>query len=191
MSNYDALLNVPPAARMDRRDAVLESALVTFAQFGYRKASMEEVAQAAHISRPGLYFLFASKEELFRAAVTHALNSDLLAIEEILKDEARPLRVRLLEAFDRWAGRYIGQMTRDITIVIEDNPDLLGPIVESAPRHFAELITEAVSAETLEGGRARAVAQTLVSTSIGIKHQVEDRATYLQRLEVALDLLVR
>jgi len=58
----------------DRRDAVLASALVTFARFGYRKTSMEEVARAAHISRPGLYFLFSSKELLFRAAVTRSLN---------------------------------------------------------------------------------------------------------------------
>lgn len=192
MSNDEAHLDVPSAISTDRREVVLESALLTFAQFGYRKASMETVAQAAHISRPGLYFLFSSKEELFRTAVAHVLDADLLAIEGILKDAARPLPARLLEAFDRWAGRYIGPMTRDITVVIEDNPDLLGKMVESAPQRFAELITHAVAAETTEAGpaKASAVAQTLISASIGIKHQVEERTTYLQRLEVAIDLLV-
>jgi AcrR family transcriptional regulator len=192
MRNDEARLDVPSAIRTDRREVVLESALLTFAHFGYRKASMEAVARAAHISRPGLYFLFSSKEELFRTAVTHALDVDLLAIDGILKDAARPLPARLLEAFDRWAGRYIGPMTRDITVVIEDNPDLLGTIVESAPQHFAELIKDAVAAETTEAGmsRAWAVAQTLISASIGIKHQVKERTTYLQRLEVAIDLLV-
>ena len=73
MSSDEALLDVPSAIRTERRALVLESALLTFARFGYRKTSMEAVAQAAHISRPGLYFLFSSKEELFRAAVTQAL----------------------------------------------------------------------------------------------------------------------
>ena len=193
MGNDEALLEVPSAIRTDRRELVLESALLTFARFGYRKTSMESVAQAAHISRPGLYFLFSSKEELFRAAVTQALDADMLAIDGILNDDAHPLPVRILEAFDRWAGRYIGPMTRDIATVIEDNPELLGPIAESAPQRFAELLTSALSAKTTDTrpSRASAVAQTLISASIGIKHQVEDRTTYRQRLQVAIDLLVR
>src|SRR4051795_10175821 len=98
------------AAETDRRDAVLESALLTFARHGYRKTSMEEVARTARISRPGLYFLFASKPELFRAAVTRALEQDLAAAEAILADTGKPLRERLIAAFDRWAGRYVGPL---------------------------------------------------------------------------------
>jgi AcrR family transcriptional regulator len=177
-------------AETDRQAAVLESALVTFARFGYRKTSMEEVARAAHISRPGLYFLFTSKETLFRAAVTQALERDVAAVERVLTDAARPLRERLLEAFDQWAGRYIGPLSRDITVVIEDNPDLLGSITETMPRRFEALITDALSADSGRRSAPR-VAQTMISTSIGIKHQVASRKVYLERLEVALDLLVR
>jgi AcrR family transcriptional regulator len=182
----------PPssAADTDRRTMVLNSAMVTFARFGYRKTSMEEVARAAHISRPGLYFLFSSKETLFRAAVTQALERDVTAVGQILADTGRPLQERLVEAFDQWAGRYIGPLTRDVAVVIEDNPDLLGEIVETTPRHFEELLTAAIA---VESGREAAplVAQTMISTSIGLKHQAASREFYLERLEVAIDLLVR
>lgn len=169
---------------------VLDSAMVTFARFGYRKTSMEEVARAAHISRPGLYFLFSSKETLFRAAVTQALERDITAIERVLADTGRPLPERLVEAFDQWAGRYIGPLTRDVSVVIEDNPDLLGEIAETTPRRFEELITQAIA---VESGREAAplVAQTMISASIGLKHQAAAREFYLERLEVAIDLLVR
>ena len=82
-------------------------------------------------------------------------------------------------------------MTRDITVVIEDNPDLLGSITESAPLRFAELITHAI-AEPTKGRQkqASAVAQTLLSASIGIKHQVQDRSTYLKRLGAAISVLL-
>lgn len=196
-SAYAAVMNRPRVSRPSstvadtpRRDAVLDSALVTFARFGYRKTSMEEVARAAHISRPGLYFLFTSKDDLFRAAVTRSLEADIAAVERVLADTARPLTERLLESFDRWAGRYIGQLTRDVASVIEDNPDLLGTIVETTPRRFGELITAAIAADQ-ERGQPNCVAQTLISTSIGIKHQVDTRDAYLQRLEVAIDLLLR
>lgn len=173
----------------DRRDSVLESALVTFARFGYRKTSMEEVARAAHISRPGLYFLFTSKEVLFRAAVTRSLELDIVAVERVLADTDRPLPERLLESFDWWAGRYIGPLTRDIASVIDDNPDLLATILETAPRRFEGLITGAIAVEKGPGSAPR-VAKTLISTSIGIKHQVGTRDAYLERLKVAVDLLM-
>jgi AcrR family transcriptional regulator len=172
-----------------RQDAVLDSALRTFARHGYRKASMEEVARAARISRPGLYFLFESKEALFRAAVERALGEDLAAAEQVLADTGRPLHGRLLDAFDRWAGRYVGPMSRDVAGVIEENPDLLGPIVETAPRRFEELVTDAIAEEV---GRASAVdvARTLISASVGVKYQVQTREAYLERLSIAIGLLV-
>src|SRR5689334_327352 len=107
MSSPDA--GPPPSTGTDtdRRTLVLDSAMVTFARFGYRKTSMEEVARAADISRPGLYFLFSSKETLFRAAVTQALERDIAAVERVLADTGRPLPERLVEAFDQWAGRYV------------------------------------------------------------------------------------
>jgi AcrR family transcriptional regulator len=169
---------------------VLESAMATFARFGYRKTSMEEVARAAHISRPGLYFLFSSKETLFRAAVAQALERDITAVEHVLADTGRPLPERLLEAFDQWAGRYIGPLARDVSVVIEDNPDLLGEIAETPPRRFEELITEAIAVESGREEAAPLVAQTMISTSIGLKHQAPSREFYLERLEVAINLLV-
>jgi len=174
-----------PDVETSRRAAVLESALLTFARHGYRKTSMEEVARAAGISRPGLYFLFSSKQELFRAAVTWALEQDLAEAERILADGAKPLRERLVGAFDRWAGRYVGPMSRDVPVVIEQNPDLLGPIARTAPKRFEELVVAAVGGETAAG-----VAQTLISASVGLKHQVETREAYLRRMTTAVDLLV-
>jgi AcrR family transcriptional regulator len=180
-----AVSDAPDTADTGRRDAVLESALLTFARHGYRKTSMDEVARSARISRPGLYFLFSSKQELFRAAVTRALEQDLAAAGEILADTGKPLRGRLIGAFDRWAGRYTGPMSRDIPVVIEQNPELLGSIVGTAPKRFEELVVAA-----LGGAAAAGVAQTLISASIGVKHQVETREAYLARMTTAVALLV-
>ncbi len=177
-------------AASDRRASVLDAALLTFARFNYRKTSMDEVARAADISRPGLYYLFTSKETLFRAAVTQALQRDIAAVERVLADGDRPLRERVLDAFDLWAGRYIGPLTSDVALVIEDNPALLGTIVDTVPRRFQELLTAAIA---VQSGRKSAVpvARTLISASIGIKHQVSVRGTYIERMHVAIDLLVR
>jgi AcrR family transcriptional regulator len=175
-----------------RREHVLDAALLTFARYGYRKASMDDVARAADISRPGLYFYFASKQDLFRAAVVRALDGDVAAAERALADTGRPLRDRLIEAFDHWTGRYIGPITRDIAIVIESNPDLLGPVIAEYPVRFAGLVTNALTAAVPadHAGLASDVAQTLLSTATGIKHQASTREEFLARMTTAVGLLL-
>ena len=51
------------------RDRILESAAKAFAQYGFRLASMELVAQQCGLTRQALYHHFDSKEALFRAVV--------------------------------------------------------------------------------------------------------------------------
>lgn len=175
-----------------RRQHVLDTALLIFARYGYRKASMEDVARAADISRPGLYLHFPSKQALFRAAVTDALDRDVAAAERILADTARPLRERLIDAFDRWAGRYVGPLAQDVAVVIESNPDLLGPLVAAYPGRFAALVTDALAAAIAaeHGNMAHDVARALLSLAYGIKHETNTREEFLARMTIGIDLLL-
>lgn len=173
-----------------RRNRVLVAALDTFVHYGYRKTSMEDVARTADISRPGLYLLFGSKQELFTAAVTHALDESLAAVAPILADPTRPVRDRLLDAFDQWTGRYIGAISREATAIADEYSDLLGPAVTEYPARFAGLLDAALTESPDTSSRSKAITQTLISTSIGIKHQVSTRAAFLERLAVAVDLIL-
>jgi AcrR family transcriptional regulator len=175
-----------------RRKHVLKVALNTFARYGYRKTSMDDVARAADISRPGLYFLFSSKENLFRAAVIDALDGDLDTASRVLADAERPLRNRLIEAFDLWTGRYIGSMATEVAVLIDTNPALLGPIVTAYPQRFVEMITNALAGvlPTRRKGIAGDMARTLQSTAAGIKYEVATRAEFVARMTVAIDLFL-
>jgi AcrR family transcriptional regulator len=170
-----------------RRDAVLEAAMATFARFGYRKTSMQDVAREARISRPGLYFLFATKAGLFRSAAERAVTLDLAAAEGALAELEQPLGERVVAAFDSWAGRYVGA-PHDVAAVLDDNPDLVGPVVQQAPLRF-----EAILEATLrQGGSAKptALARTLTSVSIGLKHQMPTREDYRTHMTEAVQLLI-
>jgi AcrR family transcriptional regulator len=171
-----------------RRRSVLESALETFSRFGYRKTSMDDVAKAAHISRPGLYFLFESKPALFREAIEHALDRDIGLIAQQLHDSDLPLAERVIAAFDLWAGSYIGPLTGEVAALSDADPAVFGSILDAAPRQFEERVAGAISRTHPADGAART--RTLISASIGIKHQVRSRADYVERLEVAVGLLL-
>ena len=61
----------------ERRDDILEAALVEFAERGLHGASTEEIAKRAGISQPYVFRLFGSKKDLFKATVTRCLRETL------------------------------------------------------------------------------------------------------------------
>jgi AcrR family transcriptional regulator len=67
------LVTVPELTEV-RRDHFMRAAIVCFARYGYRRTSMDTIAQAADVSRPALYQYYRNKEEVFRAAVQWGLD---------------------------------------------------------------------------------------------------------------------
>lgn len=55
-----------------RREPILNAALAVFARYGFKRASMEDIAREAGVSRPSVYLHFANKAAVFRE-LAHAL----------------------------------------------------------------------------------------------------------------------
>ena len=62
------MTEVSSTKREERIDHILRSAIPVFAQRGYRRTSMQLLAEASGISRPALYQYFADRSELFLSA---------------------------------------------------------------------------------------------------------------------------
>ncbi|MDX8343565.1 TetR/AcrR family transcriptional regulator [Rossellomorea sp. YZS02] len=56
---------------MDKRNAILESAVDLFAQHGYNQTSMQQIADSVGISKGSLYTIFQSKEDLIISIYEH------------------------------------------------------------------------------------------------------------------------
>lgn len=176
-----------------RREVVLGAALEVFVRQGYRKTSMDDVARAARISRPGLYFLFESKQQLFAAAINRALELDLAAAAGALEDGSRPLGERLLEAFDTWSGRYLGAAGGELSAFAQAHRDVLGAIPAQASHRFHDLVTAAVvsAGPAQDNERSEAIASTLIAAATGLKHQATSPQTFHDDLATAIALLLR
>ncbi|MGW7284689.1 TetR/AcrR family transcriptional regulator [Streptomyces sp. NPDC054847] len=55
--------------RAVREQQMMDAAVRTFGQLGYRAASMDEIAELAGVSKPLVYLYLNSKEELFTACI--------------------------------------------------------------------------------------------------------------------------
>lgn len=178
-----------------RRTALLDAALGVFLRFGYRKTSMDEVAQAAQISRQGLYLHFATKEELFRAAVQHAFESCTADGLRALARAELPLQERLVGAFDQCMGRYVGSMTGDAADLIAAAEPIIGKLIADHHDPFLDAIAVVIrdcglaAAYKPAGITARQIAETLDAAADGLKEHSPNREEFVKRLTVAVRVI--
>jgi AcrR family transcriptional regulator len=174
-----------------RRSRLLESAVETFVRFGFRKTSMEELAQAAGISRQGLYLHFATKEELFQAAVRHAFVTSMATVVEQLQGE-QTIEQKLTGALDIWFGRFVGMHGDNMTDLYEATQQFVGAIIAEHEEAFLSALTKLMRSSGLSGAyrvagiSARQLAETLCATARGLKHTCATRAEFRDRIAIAV-----
>jgi AcrR family transcriptional regulator len=185
------------AVKLDpgRRAALLDAALTVFARYGYRKASMDEIARTAGVSRQGLYLQFADKEDLFRASVQHHYARALNAALEALGDKEQSIDHRLVAAFDEWLGRYVGMMGVGAWELIADTEKLTGSVMAEHEKRFEQAVAKAIAASPLMGAYAPAgltalqLARTLHATARGLKDTAVSRAAFAESLAIAMRVI--
>jgi AcrR family transcriptional regulator len=81
-----------PEARIEE---LLEAALRVFAQQGYRNARLDDVAEAAGVTKGAIYHYFDTKEALLLRVVEHYQELAFGRAEGALRDSAVPAAVRI------------------------------------------------------------------------------------------------
>ena len=74
----------------DRRQQILEEAIGLFTQYGVRRTTMHDIAEASHISRQTLYTLYPNKSAIFQAIIELHRTETLAALDAFLQSE-KPL----------------------------------------------------------------------------------------------------
>ena len=84
----------------ERREDVLDAALVEFAARGFHGASTETIAKAAGISQPYVFRLFGTKKELFKAVTARCFRETLDVFQRAAEGK------RGTEALDAMGAAY-------------------------------------------------------------------------------------
>lgn len=156
---------------------------------------MDEVARAAGISRQGLYLTFASKEDLFRRAVGHALQCQLTAAQSVLSRSDLALPERLIAACDEWSGKYVGTASADAADLMCASSALAGGTLAQFEKAFEEALAKAISDSALAprcqavGVMSAEAAHVLRATAQGLKRTSADRAEFVKAMTNAVRLM--
>lgn len=103
--------------------------LSVFAQYGFRRVSMNDIAQAAGLSRQSIYNQYGSKENVLDCAVNTFLSEVVAQAKEVLQTpEANPIDT-VLNAFQAIIGDHLW--------ILQDSPhgpEILNMSIASAKR---------------------------------------------------------
>ena len=135
------------ASRQTTKQAEVGGAATgVFLRYGYAKTTMADIAAVAGISRPALYLVFPSKEEVF-AAVVHRMDAEFHAEVSAALPSRRTLEAKLRFVCEKW-----GMHGFEMVAAHPDAKDLFDlnfVAVREMYDHFqsliAEIITDAVA----------------------------------------------
>ena len=115
-----------PLTRIQRKNtrAILEAALEVFSQYGFRGATLDQIAQASGLSKPNVLYYFPSKEAIHAALLSQLLDTWLDPLRAL--DPAGDPREELLA----YVRRKL-QMSRDYP---RESRLFANEILQGAPR---------------------------------------------------------
>jgi AcrR family transcriptional regulator len=152
----------------ERREHVIDAAILTFAAEGYHGASTTDIARRAGISQPYIYALFENKHDLFLAAyrqVAERIRERLVAAAEGGADPEERMRA-MGEAYLAMIGNSAEVLCQLQAYAAAGDPALRRPVREEFLRLF-ESVREAADVSREEtafffaGGIFLAIASAL------------------------------
>lgn len=108
----------------ENRERILEAALDVFSSYGFRGATLDQIAAAANMSKPNLLYYFSGKEDMQHSLLDRLLEIWLAPLREL--DEAG----EPLEEIKKYIGRKLG-MARDYP---RESRLFASEVLQGAPR---------------------------------------------------------
>ena len=181
-----------------QREAILKAATATFLRYGFKKTSMDDVAQAAGVSRQGLYLYFDTKDLLFREALQHLVSHLISTAHAVAEDGNLSLRDRLVGAFEAVHSSAFHNASREDALeLLQSAQSAAGALLVQLERDLmgivAALLAEAGVADRWEeaGVTVAELSEQLLMSAKGIKASVETLAAYRERMLTAIRIVTR
>jgi TetR/AcrR family transcriptional repressor of uid operon len=130
--------------KVEVKGKIVESALISFSKYGYDKTRMDDIAEAAKVSKGTLYLYFRSKEELFYAiSETNILRlkEQLSTLMATRKEELVSNAEKFYENFHNETGQDFDKVFFEIIAESPRNPKLKRMLYEHRLR-IIDIVTE-------------------------------------------------
>lgn len=152
-----------------KRAAILDAAVAQFSHYGFRRTSMEEVANAAGVAKGTVYLYVRNKQELFREVCTHVADSFLSRAEEArARGDALGDTVReVLEAKFVFLYELVHSSPHATEIIASKN-HVAAEVFVTANRRYLELLADVLEQAEVSGTLALAARGMSAAEAAGL-----------------------
>lgn len=146
---------------MDTRQKILSSATRLFSTQGYVTTSLAQVAKEAQVSKALIFWHFASKEDLFRTALTDSLAPYSIDVLEALSglDEFGQIG-KLIDVYFEFVSQNVYSVRFLLSLVVREEKNL-DDVLDRTTELFR--IYRNLLADILQTGREKGVFRTSVA----------------------------
>ena len=193
-------MSAPILAESARREEILSAARTIFAHYGFRRASLEEVARETGTSRTALYHHFRNKEDIFRATCEGIYGEATERARRAANSDAR-IDTKLLEVLDALVGsvfRLLASSRHGLEIVDESNrlcADITASWMQHSNQLVAGILRDAETRGELDTGRSghtpQSAAEFLLLCAHGLQGPTPTRTPSASQYNERLSDLVR
>ena len=178
-----------------KEEKVLTAARDVFMRYGFKRTTMSDLADAAHISRPALYLIYSSKEDVFRSLVAQVFGE---LLDEIRKGLGKREGVadKLAFAFDIWCiGPFeMTQVSPDAKDILESGYEFASEITSHAYTDFEQIVSDilrsVVSTQAEETLSAEQLAHILTTASQGFKESASSTVQLRQMIKGLITIVL-
>jgi len=170
-------------------DGILDAALSVFGRLGYRRTSMDAIAEECGVSRPTLYLRFKNKHELFLAVGRRALDGVSIAAETAAagpEGVSERLYAVLCAKLD-FLESHFGNTAR-LGLAAEGGRVAAELVEEYAARHRELVVRLLAEAKVPEPGEA---ADVFLDAIVGFSLNAVDVTAARQRVRSLISLIIR
>lgn len=157
----------------DRQDMILDAAFHAFATYGYRRTTMDDIAQGVGLSRSALYLHFRNKEDVFRKLAEHYFAEAMAAMEAALMAPGQTPEQALIAAFIAKDGKFMDVVlgTPHGSELLDAGMSLTRDLADQAEARKIGMLARWLAALPMaEGiGSPEAVARTIMVSAMGLK----------------------
>lgn len=177
-----------------KQSAVLDAAARVFAQYGFRRTTMNDISQAAGISRPALYLMFDNKEHLFHELSAYRINLALKATRAALARDGNvtELFIEALMVFEKTYTEPVANSPHGDELT-DVNMNLAADVMIKGHNSLVSVLAKLLNSAEKEGDvsfqnvsmSARAFVELLLASVKGIKKKAGSKAEYRKQTKQA------
>lgn len=179
----------------NKEEKVLTAAREVFMRYGFKRATMSDLADAAQMSRPALYLIFSSKEEVFRALVTQIFTELLREVREGVSQHEE-VADQLTCAFEVWCVRPFEmiQVSPDAKDILESGYEFANEITVQAFADFEHILSDVL--RPLVGFQAdpplstEQLAHILTTAAVGFKESASSAVQIRQLIKGLITIVL-